>query len=121
MGTKNNPGEFDCYENALPDEPMFVLLARDKGAPNLIRTWCTIRLSEMGAGLRSVEELPMIREAQACADAMEKWRAENDGAWRDPKWTCEHDWHYAGTDRGGSHKGEDAYKCSKCQTIEYRA
>lgn len=29
MGTKNNPGAFDCYANAEPDEPMFVLLARD--------------------------------------------------------------------------------------------
>jgi len=28
MATKKNPGEFDCYANAGPDEPMFVLLAR---------------------------------------------------------------------------------------------
>lgn len=82
MGTKNQPGAFDCYANAMPDEPMFVLLARDKAAPSLIRTWCTVRLSEMGAGLRSTEELPMIREAQACADAMEAWRKEHDGEWR---------------------------------------
>lgn len=33
MGTKNNPGAFDCYANAEPDEPMFVLLGRDKHAP----------------------------------------------------------------------------------------
>jgi len=33
---------------------------------------------------------------------------------------CEHDWHYNGTDRGGSHKGEDAYKCHKCGKREYR-
>ena len=26
MGTKNNPGKFDCYANAKPDEPLFVLL-----------------------------------------------------------------------------------------------
>lgn len=30
MGTKNNPGEFDCYANAAPDEPMFILLGRDQ-------------------------------------------------------------------------------------------
>lgn len=82
MGTKNEPAAFDCYANALPDEPMFVLLARDKNAPSLVRTWCTVRLAEMGGGLRSVEELPQIREAQACADAMEQWRKENDGTWR---------------------------------------
>ncbi|HAW11807.1 MAG TPA: aspartate decarboxylase, partial [Chloroflexi bacterium] len=29
MGTKNNPGKFDCYDDAHPDEPMFVLLGRD--------------------------------------------------------------------------------------------
>lgn len=29
MGTKSNPTQFDCYANALPDEPMFILLARD--------------------------------------------------------------------------------------------
>lgn len=82
MGTKNNPAEFDCYANALPDEPMFVLLARDKSAPSIVRTWCTNRLAEMGSGLRSPEELPQIHEAQACADAMEAWRKENDGAWK---------------------------------------
>lgn len=82
MGTKNNPADFDCYANALPDEPMFVLLARDKSAPGIVRTWCSVRLSEMAAGLRSVEELPQIREAQQCADTMEKWRAEHDGEWR---------------------------------------
>ena len=29
MATKNNPGKFDCYTNAEPDEPMFILLGRD--------------------------------------------------------------------------------------------
>ena len=37
MGTKNNPGVFDCYANAEPDEPMFVLLGRDKDAATLVR------------------------------------------------------------------------------------
>ena len=35
MGTKNNPGKFDCYEHAKPDEPMFVLLGRDLEALRL--------------------------------------------------------------------------------------
>ena len=39
MGTKNNPGEFDCYENAEPDEPIFVLSARDPSAPLIVRQW----------------------------------------------------------------------------------
>ena len=33
---------------------------------------------------------------------------------------CKHTWHYAGTDYHGSHKGDDAYRCSKCRMIEYR-
>ncbi len=54
MGTKNNPGDFDCCLNAEDDEPMFVLLARDASAPDLVREWL---------------------EAMRCADAMEMWRA----------------------------------------------
>ena len=28
MGTKNNPGKYDCYEKAGPDEPIFTLRAK---------------------------------------------------------------------------------------------
>lgn len=37
MGTKNNPGRYDCYANAEPDEPMFVLLGHDRHAATLVR------------------------------------------------------------------------------------
>ena len=78
MGTKRNPADNDCYVRALPDEPMFVLLARDKSAPGMVSTWCQVRLAEMGAGLRSIEDnMPVIREAQRCAGAMEAWRIEH--------------------------------------------
>lgn len=70
MGTKNNPGSYDCYENAEPDEPMFVLLARDPQAATLVRIWARTR--EMQG-----EDEAMINEALACADAMEQWRKEN--------------------------------------------
>ncbi len=43
MATKNNPSEYDCYANAEPDEPMFVLLGRDKHAPTLVWLWSTLR------------------------------------------------------------------------------
>jgi hypothetical protein len=69
MGTKNNPGQFDCYTKAEDDEPMFVLLARDPIAPLLIRTW--VELIGMDA---SIEK---IVEALDCADAMEFWRKTN--------------------------------------------
>jgi hypothetical protein len=66
MGTKNRPGKFDCYENADPDEPMFVLLGRDPMAGYLVRKW---------AWMREVEGEPPLKvaEARACADALDAW------------------------------------------------
>jgi hypothetical protein len=39
MGTKNQPGEFDCYAAANPDEPMFIMLGRDGSAAGRVRSW----------------------------------------------------------------------------------
>ncbi len=63
MGTKRNPGKFDCYESAGPDEPMFVLLGRDPSAPLLVELWAAMR-SDAG------EQPEKVREAISCADAM---------------------------------------------------
>ena len=68
MGTKNNPGQFDCYHNAAPDEPMFVLLARDRHAPELVRLWAKMREFQG-------ESPEKVAEARDCAEAMEVWRA----------------------------------------------
>jgi len=70
MGTKNNPGAYDCYENADPDEPMFILLGRDRMAPELVRKWADERAL---AG----EDPTKVAEALACAASMEKWRKEH--------------------------------------------
>lgn len=67
MGTKNNPASFDCYANAAPDEPMFVLLARDERAPDLVREWVERRGKDDAKAM----------EALDCAGAMERWRAEH--------------------------------------------
>lgn len=76
MGTKNNPGDFDCYANAEPDEPMFVLLARDILAPQHVREWAYAY--EMKCGPDPTErQVRKFTEARECADAMERWRAEN--------------------------------------------
>lgn len=64
MGTKNDPGAFDCYANADPDEPMFVLLGRDKHAPTLVRIWALLRAYDG-------ESEEKIAEALTCADAMD--------------------------------------------------
>lgn len=68
MGTKNNPAPFDCYENADPDEPMFILLARDASAPGLVRRWVQLR-EERGGARRE-----KLTEALECAKAMEQWK-----------------------------------------------
>lgn len=68
MGTKNNPGAYDCYANADPDEPMFILLGRDPFAANLVEEWARRRETERGPS-------PKLDEARACANAMRNWRA----------------------------------------------
>jgi hypothetical protein len=70
MGTKNNPGRFDCYVNAEPDEPMFILLGRDRHAPLLVLLWALLR-QEDG------EDRSRVEEARACAKAMDEWRKAN--------------------------------------------
>jgi hypothetical protein len=67
MGTKNNPGQFDCYHNAEPDEPMFVLLARDPLAPMLVELWASLRAHLAGNPSK-------VDEARACAVAMRRWK-----------------------------------------------
>src|SRR4029077_7277869 len=67
MGTKNNPGKFDCYRAAEPDEPMFVLLARDPMAADLVETWA------LGRELVEGEDSPKAKEARECAKQMGEW------------------------------------------------
>jgi hypothetical protein len=66
MGTKNNPGQFDCYTNAGPDEPMFVLLARDPIAPLIVQHWIEMRKKY---GLDTTNSAKLV-EAQVCVFAM---------------------------------------------------
>jgi hypothetical protein len=82
MGTKNDPGDFDCYSNALPDEPMFILLARDPSAPKLVTDWALLRHEDIRNGWRPESDRRMVQDAIDCAKAMRKWRSENDGKWR---------------------------------------
>jgi hypothetical protein len=60
MGTKNNPGAFDC------DEPMFVLLGRDRHAAVLVNLWAAMREIEG-------EDAAKLAEARACANTMVDW------------------------------------------------
>lgn len=90
MGTKNNPGKFDCYTNAEPDEPMFVLLARDPAAEYLTAAWAAVRAGDVdGAGRLMADAVKAVVdsgkkplpyqaeksiEAQECARNMRTWR-----------------------------------------------
>lgn len=59
-----------CLGRAGIDEMLFVLLGRDVAAPNVIRFWCYERVR-----LGKNQPLdPQIKEALACADAMERDR-----------------------------------------------
>lgn len=71
MGTKNNPGQFDCYENADPDEPMFVLLARDPIAPMLVDAWAAQRFGSIDPS--DQDQLRKVQEARECAASMREW------------------------------------------------
>lgn len=75
MGTKNNPGRFDCYASAEPNEPMFILLARDEKAPALVRQWVATRAMRDQSKANDAK----AREALACAEAMETWQKERTG------------------------------------------
>ena len=66
MGTKNNPGRFDCYANAAPDEPMFVLLGRDRFAADLVYMWAYRRA-------KFHEDSEVLNEARECANAMDAY------------------------------------------------
>lgn len=94
MGTKNNPGQFDCYANAEPDEPMFVLLGRDRLAGHLVSIWSKIRMGDMEAAgtvfLDMLEkhavaygmepDIDKASEAMDCALAMFKFRTDREAA-----------------------------------------
>ena len=87
MGTKNEPGEYDCHGRAHPDEPYFELLGRDRTAHHLVLIWTTLRtghwefaeqhLKDAIAELRAIGRVDpldeQIMEAYRCSDEMRAW------------------------------------------------
>jgi hypothetical protein len=69
MGTKKNPAKYDCYANADPNEPMFILLGRDLGAYALVEAWADAR-EQKG------EDPAIVAEARSCAAAMKAWATD---------------------------------------------
>jgi hypothetical protein len=67
MGTRNNPGKYDCYYKAAPDEPIFVLLGRDPVASVVVRFW--IQMRKLIGGTQQDK----LDEALRCARYMEDY------------------------------------------------
>ncbi len=89
MGTKNNPGKYDCYANAEPDEPLFVLLARDVTAQYFVAAWVAVQCGDMSTAWKMMRmarnelddagkkqkkrtDAKMV-EADQCSYAMRTW------------------------------------------------
>lgn len=77
MGTRDKPGQFDCLSKALPDEPIFVLLGRDRHGAQAVREWANARELAIKLGLAPESDRTMVEEARVCADQMEAWRKAN--------------------------------------------
>jgi len=68
METKATPGPHSCYAAAEPDEPLFILLGRDKHAPTLVWLWAVLR--ELDG-----EKPETVKDARDCVTAMIEWAA----------------------------------------------
>ena len=75
MPSKSNPDSFDCYANAEPDEPMFVLLGRDPLAPILVEMWATLRDAN-----NPRPNPAKLAEARRCAELMRTWREQRESS-----------------------------------------
>lgn len=87
MGTKLNPGQFDCYAKAEPNEPYFTLVGRDPLAGPLVELWAHLRARDfyqaalvfgyLVAMAAKVEPKPnaaaKIEEAKRCAMSLRDW------------------------------------------------
>ena len=72
MPTKQNPGLFDCYKAALPDEPIFVILGRDPAGPATLDFWASQRI-KLGKTVGD-DDKNRIKAAIDEAKEMQDWR-----------------------------------------------
>lgn len=70
--TKTHPGMFRCYEAALPDEPMFVILGRDPAGPATLEFWANERNRQ--GKTTNPDDNARIGAALREADEMRDWR-----------------------------------------------
>lgn len=66
MGTKTNPGTYDCLGKLADNEPFFVLRGQDMTSPRFVRAWA--------AAAESLGCPPeKVAEARQVANAMDDW------------------------------------------------
>lgn len=82
MGTKNNPGKYDCLDKALPDEPYFVFLARDPMFAHIVEQWAKGRREGIRCGFFPASDMAQVIEAEKIAAQGADWRRLNNGTWK---------------------------------------
>lgn len=68
---RRHKGIYDCLDKREPDEPVFVLLGRDRASSATIKIWATLWLQEISLGLRPESDRAQITEALKIATDME--------------------------------------------------
>ncbi len=76
MGTKNNPGAYDCYAKIKPDEPYFVLRGCDPDAVAAVKEWIDSRHKAIADGRRPAEDFAKLDEAWQCMRSMVAYQAD---------------------------------------------
>ena len=75
--TKASPNRFDGYADAGPDEPIFVLRAKDLSAPFAVEVWAQHRQAAVDRAFKPSGDQQKIDSAREIADAMRRWFLEN--------------------------------------------
>ena len=65
MGTKADPGQYDCYGNADLHEPLFTLVGRDPTAGPTVALWVALRRALGDTDEAKLEEAERIADQLA--------------------------------------------------------
>ncbi len=94
IGSKENPSQFDCYDDLAGDEPYFVIRAHDPLSDSLVELHAYIGAGQSGAAHNKLAEImaltaerpprpsdsPKYRETFAISQSMEAWREDQQTA-----------------------------------------
>lgn len=95
MGTKKEPGAYDCYAKLEEDEPYFLLRGKDPVGPYLVKIWAASRQGKLNViedlvrdmardqdvvSRVSSDDHEKLQEARQCAANMESWRRQKEAS-----------------------------------------